>query len=111
MTIQLTADEEIRLDRQLELGAQIANAPSKEEAKRLAAERNDWLTEGIDQGRLSLTMLARVARYVTLPSKLGAEHFKKLSKEQQELILFLVEHPKVKEFATHLDGIKTNLLD
>ena len=110
MTIQLTADEETRLDRQLELGAQIANASSKEEARRLAEERNAWLTEGIDPGRLTLPVLARLALFTHKPHNLKTERFTSLPKEQQELLLFLIEHPQNKAFANHLDGIKANLL-
>jgi hypothetical protein len=105
--MNLTKDEQETLRRHLDLSTRIANCGDPVEAKRLAKDENPTLSEGIkDRGRMTLTNIATVARYLVRPT-----HPDTRNKKKRKLVEDLAALPEFQAMGENLDRMKALLLD
>jgi hypothetical protein len=104
--MRLTKDEQTVLDRHLALATKIANTDDSIEAVKFAYAENDSLAEGLNRGRLTLTRIAQVSRYLVKPG-----HPDGRKKKDRELIEEMAELPEFKQMAKTFDKLKEHLLD
>ena len=104
--IELTENEAESLRRHLDLSTRIANCGDSVEARRLAKEEDGSLSEGIeDLGRLTLTMIANVARYMVTK-----KHCPLHSEERRKLIEDFAALPDFQAMEKNFDQLKALLL-
>ena len=107
MSLRLTKDEQTVLERHAALATKIANCPDPVEAVRFAYMENSSLREGIeDCGRMTLTRIAQVSRFMT-----ASRHPENRSLKDRKLIENLAALPEFVKMGTTFDKLKEYLLD
>lgn len=110
MTIQLSPDQEEILRRKLQLAQEIVAASDQKEAKRLANDKNDWLVEGLNGGRMGLSMVARAVIALAKPQYRERE-IGNVQEEDRELFLHLLGHPTMVALGEVAKPMSRKLLD
>ena len=101
--MKLTQDEAEVLRRHVQLAKDIVACGEPDEARRLAEERNAGLSEGLDRGRLSLTVIAASVRAATV----GSVNPKN---SRRDLIVQVMALPQIVELADLARDMKPLLL-